>query len=294
MASVDLYDGQLLTIKDHIIHLRKWLREQQPILNSLDTDEFLLRFLRVTDFRIAHAKERLIRFWQYRTENLQWFTNRDLLKSPLMCEIGQLVYCLQLPKATKDKHLIFLMRMGRYNPTQYTFDDVTRYAFAVADILNSQPAAQLYGFIILLDFTSIRLKHISQFTLDRIRRYIDCWEKMYPIHVRQIHVYNYPTCLSPLFHFLRMFYRGEFHDRIYFHSRSSDDSMRKSLHMYIDPSLLPVEYGGQLGSVESEMNQSFRQWTQERNDSMILLEQYGVDLEHITQLLTNVRKECNL
>ena len=73
MASVDLYEGQLLTIKDHIIHLRKWLREQQPILNSLDTDEFLLRFLRVTDFRIAHAKERLIRFWRYRTENLQWY-----------------------------------------------------------------------------------------------------------------------------------------------------------------------------------------------------------------------------
>ena len=63
---------ELLTIKDHIVHLRQWLQRQQPIFNSLDTDEFLLRFLRVTDFRLANAKERLIHFWRYRTENPQW------------------------------------------------------------------------------------------------------------------------------------------------------------------------------------------------------------------------------
>ncbi len=63
---------ELLTISDHIVHLRQWLQRQQPILNSLDTDEFLLRFLRVTDFRLENAKERLINFWKYRTENHQW------------------------------------------------------------------------------------------------------------------------------------------------------------------------------------------------------------------------------
>ncbi len=61
-----------------------------------------------------------------------------------MREIAQLAYCLQLPKATKEKHFIFLMRMGQYDPTTYSIDDVTRYAFAVTDIINSQPAAQLY------------------------------------------------------------------------------------------------------------------------------------------------------
>ncbi|UJR37963.1 hypothetical protein I4U23_030647 [Adineta vaga] len=291
MAYADRDDEQLLTIKDHINHLRKWVQEQQPILNSLDTDEFLLRFLRVTDFRMLKAKEWLVHFWQYRIENFQWFTNRNLIKNPLMCEIGELAYCLQLPKETKDKHLIVLLRLGQYDLTKYTFDDITRYTFAVVDILNSQPAAQLYGFIILLDFTNIRLQHISQFTRDRIRRYIDCWERMYPIHLRQIHLYNYPTCFSALFYLFRMFYRRKFHEQIYFHSRSSDDSMRKSLHMYIDPTLLPCEYGGQLGSIETDLNKAFVQWTQEHNDSMIQLEEYSVDLKHVSQLLTNIQKE---
>lgn len=52
---------------------RRWVQVQKPILNSLDTDEFLLRFLRVTGFNLTEAKEHLIRFWKYRSENPQWF-----------------------------------------------------------------------------------------------------------------------------------------------------------------------------------------------------------------------------
>lgn len=66
---------ELLTIRDHIIYLRHWLKQQQPMLNSLDTDEFLLRFLRVTDFRLENAKQRIINFWRYRAENPQWFVS---------------------------------------------------------------------------------------------------------------------------------------------------------------------------------------------------------------------------
>ncbi|CAF3559455.1 unnamed protein product [Adineta steineri] len=294
MAQVDSCNEQLLTIRDHIKHLRKWIQQQQPILNSLDTDEFLLRFLRVTDFRLENAKEWLIQFWKYRTENPQWFKDRDLLQDSLMCQIAELAYCLQLPKATKDKHLIFVMRMGQYDPTIYSIDDVTRYAFAVTDILNSQPAAQLYGFIILLDFTNIRLQHITQFTPDRMRRYIDCWEKMYPVHLRQIHFYNYPAILNPFLYLFRLLYNGKLNNRIYCHSRSSDDSMKKSLHVYVDPSLLPNEYGGQLDSIESDMNKTFIKWTQEHNDYLIQLEQYNVDLNHVSQLLINVKKEHDI
>jgi len=72
MAQADVNNKELLTIRDHINHLRQWVQRQQPTLNSLDTDEFLLRFLRVTDFRLENAKQLLINFWRYRTENPQW------------------------------------------------------------------------------------------------------------------------------------------------------------------------------------------------------------------------------
>ena len=74
-ADTTATNDELLTIRDHINHLRKWCQQQQPILNSLDTDEFLLRFLRVTDFRLENAKEWLINYWKYRTENPQWFVH---------------------------------------------------------------------------------------------------------------------------------------------------------------------------------------------------------------------------
>jgi len=272
-------------IENHLNHFRDWIREQQSILNSIDTDEFLLRFLRVTNFNLNQAKEWLIRFWKYRTENPQWFTNRDLLKNPLMVDIAETAYCLQLPKETKDQQRIFLMRVGHYDTTKYSLDDVTKYAFAVTDILNTQPAAQLYGFIILLDFSNIKLQHVRQFTPDHTRRYVDCWEKMYPVHLRQIHFYNYPGLFDPVLHLFRMFLAKDLKDKIHLHPRSSNES----LHQYIDPELLPSEYGGQLGSVEGEMNKTFLQWTREHNDYMIQMDQYGVDLKQVSKLLKTVK-----
>jgi hypothetical protein len=208
-----------------------------------------------------------------------------------MCQIASLAYCVQLPQTNNDKQLIFLMRMGAYDPDLFTIDEVSRYAFAVTDIINSQSAAQLYGFIIILDFTNIRLHHMSSFTPDRARRYVDCWEKMYPVHLRQIHFYNYPSIFDPVLHLFRMCFRRKLYDRIHFHVHSSDDRMKQSLHQYIDPSILPSEYGGSLSSINDDVNQAFIQWTQDRNSSMLELEQYGVDLKKVSCLLKAIKKE---
>lgn len=273
-----------------IENLRQWLHEQQPALNSVDTDEFLSRFLRLTNNDVDQAKERLIYFWKYRTENPQWFTNRDLLKNPLMVEISETTYCLQLPKATEDRRLIFLMRAGHFDPAKYSLDDVTKYAFAVTDIINSQPAAQLHGFIILLDFTDIKLQHMRYFTPDHTRRYVDCWEKMYPVDLREIHFYNYPALFDPVLHLFRMCFAGGLKEKIHFHSKSSTEALNRSLHQFIPPSLLPSEYGGQLGTMEGEMNKTFVQWTREQNDYMVQFDQYGVDLKQVSGLLKPLKK----
>ena len=209
----------------------------------------------------------------------------------MMCQIADLAYCLQLPEANKEKQLVFLMRMGCYEPGTFSIDDVSKYAFAVTDIINSQPAAQLYGFIIILDFTNIRFGHVSQFTPDRARRYVDCWEKMYPVHLRHIHFYNYPSIFDPILHLFRMCFRRKLNDRIHFHVRSSDDKMKQSLHEYIDPSILPSEYGGSLGSVTASINKTFVNWTRARNSMMMDMEKYHIDLTHVNELLKSIKTE---
>ncbi|CAF1361291.1 unnamed protein product [Rotaria sordida] len=269
---------------------RQWIHEQQPILNSLDTDEFLLRFLHVTNFQLDNAKEWLIRFWKYRTENPQWFTNRDLLKNSLMQEIAEIAYYFQLPKETKDKQLIVIMRMGHYDTTKYSLDDVTKYAFAITDILNRQEAGRTYGFIIILDLSEVKLQHISQFTPDRVHRYIDCWEKIYPVNLIQIHFYNYPRIFDPILYLFRMFLSRKLNEKIFLHSKTSDGTINKSLHQYIDSSLLPNEYGGQLGLID-DINKTFIQWIREQNDYMIQFDQYGIDLKHASKLLKTIQKE---
>jgi hypothetical protein len=85
-----------------------------------------------------------------------------------------------------------------------------------------------------------------------------------------------------------MFFNQHLNDRIYFHS---GNSINKSLHQYIDPSLLPNEYGGQLGSIEGDINKTFIQSTRERNDYMVQFDQYGVDLKQVAELLKTVKKE---
>jgi hypothetical protein len=207
-----------------------------------------------------------------------------------MREIAETAYCLQLPKRTENNHLIFIMRVGHYNSACYSLDDVTKYAFAVTDILNSQPAAQLNGFIIILDMSEVNLQHVTLFTADFARRYIDCWEKMYPACLHQIHFYNYPTLFDPVYSIFRMFYYRDMRERIFFHSKSSNECRETNpLHDYIDPALLPRDYSGQLDSIDGAMNQTFVQWTREHNNSLIELDRYSIDLTQVSQLLDDVR-----
>lgn len=208
-----------------------------------------------------------------------------------MLHISQTSYCLQLPKPNEHQQLIFVMRVGYFDSTKFTFDDVTKYAFAVTDILNTQPQAQIHGFIILLDFSNIKLQHLRVFTPDYSKRYVDCWEKMYPVQLRQIHFYNYPSLFDPILHLFRMFFGRELKDKLHFHSKSSTDALHRSLHEYIHPSLLPKEYGGELDSIEGEMNERFIEWIRKQNDYMVGLDEYGVDLKQVSELLKKVKKE---
>ncbi|CAF1555188.1 unnamed protein product [Rotaria magnacalcarata] len=269
---------------------RRWVRDQQPILNSIDTDEFLLRFLRITNFNLDNAKEWLVRFWKHRTENPQWFTDRDLLKNPVMCEIAATAYYLQLPKETKSKEHIAIMRMACHDPTKYSLDDVTKYAFAVTDILNRQENVQTHGFIILLDLSDVKLHHISQFTPDRTHRYVDCWEKMYPVKLNQIHFYNYPRIFDPILHLFRMFLSRKISEKIFLHPKTSGESTNKALHQYLDPSLLPAEYGGQLGPIE-DVNKTFIQWVKQQNYYILQLDQYSVDPKQASKILKTMQNE---
>jgi len=270
---------------------RQWVEAQKPVLNSPTTDEFLLRFLRVTNFELPEAKEWLVKFWKYRTENTNWFTNRDLIENPLMRQIAESGYCLQLPKRTKDDHLIFIMRIGHYNASCCTLDDACRYAFAVVDILNAQPEAQLNGFVILLDMSEVGQQHVGQFTNDFARRYINCWETMYPVHLHQVHFYNYPSLFDPVYGMFRTLYYRDVGEKIIFHSNVNEQcSGKNSLHNYIEPELLPKEYQGQLGCLD-DINHQFIQWTRERNSTMLELEKYGVDLTRVSQLLDQIQQE---
>lgn len=218
------------------------------------------------------------------------FKDRNLLENPIMSEIAETGYYFQLPKQTKDGEHIAVMRMGHHDPGKHSFDDVTKYAFAVTDILNKQSTVQTHGFIIILDLSEVKLHHISQFTPDRAHRYVDCWEKMYPVKLTQIHYYNYPRIFDPILHLFRMFLSRKISDRIFLHPKLSEELTDTTLHQYIEPALLPKEYGGELDCVE-EINKAFIPWVKAQNDYMIHLDQYGVDPKQASKLLKTIQKE---
>lgn len=291
---------------------RQWVEEQKPVLNSPTDDKFLLRFLRVNDFQLNLAKEHLVRFWKYRCENLNWFVenqnksilqlislfsltfdrfqNRDFNENPLMRQIGESGYCFQLPKPTESGCLIFVMRVGHYNSSIMKFDDVTTYALAVADIINNQEAVQTNGLMIILDMSEVNLQHVPQFTNDFSRRYIDCWEKMFPAKMIQIHFYNYPNVFDPVYGLFRTLYFRGFDERIIIHMKEDNKLNENPLHQYINPELLPKEYGGKLGPIE-EINQNFLIWVKQQDHITKELENYSIDLTKAQQLIDQLRSE---
>ncbi|XP_001983670.2 alpha-tocopherol transfer protein [Drosophila grimshawi] len=254
-----------------IAALRLWI-EQQPHLKARTDDQTLVNFLRGCKFSLEKTKSKMDRFYTLRTKYPDYFLghNVDVDKLLVLFRIGN---AIALPRPLNDNGpRIILLRMGAHNPDMYHFLDINRAGSLMHQImLNEDDDAIVNGCIHLLDLTNLKTGHYLQMTPTLSKRMTVFQEQALPMRTVGTHFINTPGGFDKIFNMFKPMLSKKQQSRLYVHGNNLE-----SLYKQIPQKYLPVEYGGENGSVpelikewEERINANRNYWVDEAN--------YGTD-----------------
>ncbi|KAK9496439.1 hypothetical protein O3M35_013279 [Rhynocoris fuscipes] len=225
--------------------LIEWLSDKQE-LNAKCDDFNLLRFLRGSKYDIEKAKRKITNFYKLRGTAPEWYENKD----PFLPEIQELLRIgVFLPILERDDQgrLVIIIRIAAHNPYLHKQDDVFKVGLMTLDLLLSKtPHPSIYGVIAIFDMEGVSIGHARQLTVKMIKRAVHSWQDCYPVRVKGLHFINSPSYINVVLNIFRRFMREKLKNRIHVHGYDIP-----SLHNFTSKKILPEEYGGSGGKLQS-------------------------------------------
>ncbi|XP_062127774.1 uncharacterized protein LOC133840129 [Drosophila sulfurigaster albostrigata] len=258
-------------IDDDIAALRLWIK-QQPHLKARTDDQFLVNFLRGCKYSLQKTKSKMDRFYTLRTKYPEYFIghNVDVDKLLKLFRTGTVVF---LPRPLHDNGpRIAIIRMAAYNPDQYNFVDINLAGGLMHQIvLNEDDDAIVHGTINILDLANVKMGHFVQMTPSFAKKMTVFQEEALPMRTKGTHFINTPGNFDKVFNMFKPMMSKKQQDRLYVHGTNIE-----KLYEQIPQKYLPVEYGGENGSIEELVKEweerilAYRNyWVEEQN--------YGTD-----------------
>lgn len=246
------------TLASDLEALKQWLAKQPHIIAKTD-DQFLTNFLRLCKYSLERTKERLDMYFALRTVAPEFFTARDTTGQEFT-EMYNLGSMIPLPKTQPDGSRIILTRF-QYDPHKKHLRDFMSIAITLSDyILHNDDQAIICGETILVDVSGLTLHHIAQATPTLLQKVGDTVKEAYPSRHKGIHFIKPPTGFETIFKMFQSFLSEKLTKRLFVHGSL------ESLHEHVSKSVLPAEYGGELGPLKSILDnyykgiESSRQW----------------------------------
>ncbi|CAG9790937.1 unnamed protein product [Diatraea saccharalis] len=234
-------DQELETNRD-LVNIKNWLCKQPHLPH--DVDEVLLkRFILSCGYSIERAKRSLDLFFTIRSNAPELFCMRD----PWSQEIRrafEVTDLIPLPRTTKENYKVFLYRLSNPDMDLFSFVDVVKAFFMLADTRLTEEDEIPAGEIPIFDSANVSLKFIPKINLSVLRKYMIYTQEALPIRLKQVHVINAPAYISKIHAICKPFIKAEVAKMIKFHEPNSD-----TLYKDIPQELLPAEYGGKVGTI---------------------------------------------
>ncbi|EDW92800.1 uncharacterized protein Dyak_GE21129 [Drosophila yakuba] len=258
-------------LDDDIAALRDWIK-QQPHLKARTDDQFLVNFLRGCKFSLERTKAKIDRFYTLRTKYPDFYLahNVDVDKALEIFRLGTIVI---LPRPLNDNGpRLALLRLASYDPSKYTFQQVNLAGGLMQQImLDEDDVAIVNGLISILDMSNVTTGHFLQMTPSFAKKMTVFQEEALPLRPQGVHFINTPSGFDTIFNMIKPMMSKKQQGRLYVHGTKWE-----ALYNQIPKQYLPVEYGGENGSIP-ELVQQWEQrilayrnyWEEEKN--------YGTD-----------------
>ncbi|KAF9805631.1 hypothetical protein SFRURICE_010038 [Spodoptera frugiperda] len=136
---------------------------------------------------------------------------------------------LPLPQRTKENYQVFLYRLNNPNLDLFNFVDAVKTFFMLADTRITENHSIPKGEIPIFDAANVTLKFVGKVNLSALRKYMMYTQEAMPIRLKQVHVINAPSYINKIYNLCKPFLKTE----------------------VAKLELLPTEFGGKAGSIES-------------------------------------------
>jgi len=223
-------------------HFRQWIQKHPFIKDIRQDDVFLLQFLRTKKYSMDKVFNTFENCILAQRKYSRWFDFKEEDFDKMM-ELYRTGYIYPLAERDEQGRKLIFIQLKRLNPEHFTSADAIRLSVVISAALLEEEETQIAGIATIIDHEGITMKHTSLFSVTDIVDFADCLKNAVGRY-KQLFLVNLPTFAVFLLDVARSTLNDKLKKRIVL-PKSVDD-----LKNYIDPSLLPKEYGGALTEAE--------------------------------------------
>ncbi|XP_007909719.1 alpha-tocopherol transfer protein-like [Callorhinchus milii] len=223
--------------------LRDMILKEQPNLKTNLDDGFLLRFLRARKFDYDRALKLLV---NYHSSQRAWPEVFDNLRPSAIKHVLDSGFLTVLPHRDSLGRRILVIRPGIWKPSDYPITDGIRAIYVTLEKLVRTEDNQVNGTVILADYNGVSLSQATHLGPFMAKKLIGILQDGFPMRIKTVNIINEPIIFKGIFAIIKPFLKEKMSERFVLHG--SDLS---SLHKNVPPCILPEEYGGTIGKLDT-------------------------------------------
>ncbi|XP_035233715.1 retinaldehyde-binding protein 1-like [Stegodyphus dumicola] len=198
-------------------------------------DIYVLRFLRTRKFDLERAVKLMRDHYKFRAKHPAIFPAPSTVEKALKANIFN-----YLPHRDHKGRAIFVVKMGEWNPDEVPYHDFVAAGNLVSEYVLDNPVTQINGYIGIWDFKGFGLKQFVPFCSPK-NAWLLCnlMQDRFPARFKIAYCVNCLQLVNTTWGLFKPLLKEKFRNRVKILSTDM-----KELHQFVDPSILPIEYGG--------------------------------------------------
>ncbi|EAL41409.3 clavesin-1-like isoform X1 [Anopheles arabiensis] len=223
--------------------LRALLREAKDMHFS-EEEAFLLIFLRPCHFYAESALKMMRRIAEFKK------TNHPLLhalkpEEEKLAFVEHNVVNVLTNRDQKGRRVLLVNCGAAWDPKAVSSEQLFRVFFLIHLVAQLEPATQINGVVVVLDFDGLSLKQVKALSPSFSKRLITFIQDAMPLRLKEVHILKQPYIFNMVWALFKPFIREKLKSRIFFHGNDLS-----KFHQYISVDRLPADYGGNLPAID--------------------------------------------
>lgn len=231
-------------IKEAAIKELRELLHQATDLHYKDTDEFLTIILRPCHFYPKSAIEKLRSIAEFRKENTALV--RGLMPEMEKKSFTDYEVVNVLKNCDQLGRRVLIVNCGKlWDPSNVTSDSLFRMFYLIHIAAQLEPETQIRGVVVIMDFEGLGMAQVKALSPSFSKRLLTFIQDAMPLRLKAVHMVKQPFLFKLVWSLFKPFIREKLNNRMHFHG-----SDMKSLHKFMDPAILPANYGGEKPKID--------------------------------------------